>query len=203
MQFRTVLVLSALALAVSAPNTGYEAPKQEYHETSTTTGYEKPTTGYEKSTTEPSSTGYDTSTSGGYGYNKPHFPAPSFGARMKARFHRLGHALHHLFGEFVDFFHTRWVNFTSDLERINWWLSCHRRHFHIWWKWKCEVAAKRRQIRNKYEQQIYDSLCEMERSKKGEYDSRVKECQTSGEEYTDEQVGEYVDAVYEETSKKY
>jgi len=205
MQLRTLLVLSALVLAVAAPNygekseSGYKKESSEPYQKKESEPYHSETAPYQK---ESSSSGYESS-SGGYGYQKPHFPAPSFGARMKARLHRLGHALHHLLGEFVHFFHTRWVNFKSDMERIHWWLTCHRQHFHIWWKWKCDVAAKRRQIRSEYEQQIYDSLCEMERTKKHEYESRVKECETSGEDYSEDQVTNYVDAVYEESSKKY
>lgn len=200
MQFNTILLLSALAFIVAAP-TGYEKPAYEKP------AYEKPSGGYEKPGYDVSSdTSSSSSTShghGSYGYAKPHFAAPSFSARWHNRFHRLGHALHHLFSDFVDFFHTRWVYFKSDLERIHWWLHCRHEHFHVWYKWKCDIAANKRRIRNEYERQIYNSLCEMEKQKKTEYDSRVQECQASGEDYTDEQITNYVDAFQEVTSKPY
>jgi hypothetical protein len=232
MQFKTILLLSALALVVAAPNT-YDKPSGGYEKSSG--GYEKSSGGYEKPSSSSSSSGYEKSSSsssgytapsdssssssssstssdsgyghrhhhGGYGYSKPHFAAPSFGARMRSRLHRLGHALHHLFGEFMHFFHTRWVNFKSDMERMHWWMHCRRQHFHVWYKWQCDIRDNKRKLRSKFEHDLYNSLCKMEKEKKSEYDARVHECKTSGEDYTDEQITNYVDAVYEESSKPY
>jgi hypothetical protein len=207
MQFPSILVIAALAAAVAAPTgytkPAYEAPKPAYEAPKPAYGepaYEKPA--YEKSTS--TTTGYEGSSSDGYGgYAAHHFAAPSIGARLKGHLKHFGHAVGHILGELGGFFHHRWVNLKSDLDRIHWWLHCHRHHFHMWWQWKCQVAAGKCKIRNDYERKIYDSMCELEKTKKSEYDSRVKECQSSGEEYTDEQVNDYVSSAYKESTGSY
>jgi len=202
MQFRTLLLLAALVVAVSAQKYGEPGYKGsgssstdcKPSSSSSSTDY-KPSSSSSssdyKSSSSSSSPSYSSSSSssssGGYDSGYGHqFAAPPFWVRWGAKLHKLKEKIKGGFKCLAHSLHQHWINLKSDVERVAYWLKCEKVHFKHWWQFKCDVEKGKKKIRSALEQQYYDAICKLEKEKKAEYEKRVKECEGEKDTYTED-----------------
>jgi hypothetical protein len=186
MQFRTLILVAALVAAVAAQGGNYKKEGEYKKETSDYSSSSSSSPSYSSSSSSPSysSSSSSSSSSGGYDSGYGHqFAAPPFWVRWHTKLSKLKAKIAGGFKCLAHSLHQHWINLKSDVERVAYWLKCEKTHFKHWWQFKCDVEKGKKKIRSALEQQYYDAICKLEKEKKAEYESRVKECKDVKDEY--------------------
>jgi len=81
-------------------------------------------------------------------------------------------------------FHSLWKGLRRDVDKVKYWANCEKHHFKHWWNYRKQVKAGKRQIRNRMEFEIINSLDEYQRSQPQACQQRVNRVSSVKDVYT-------------------